>query len=1049
MAKLSWKKVTFFLTSFVLLSSTLMLTACGTSTNDSNSNSSSDQNQDIKNKVNLIFAGVQDYINKDLDNVKNSLPSDYLVSIKTGLDSIFEQSGLNVSGLKIISDDTSGIIELSYKTENGLVVKTTISGFKKDTEENSPTPEPTPPIESNPNPLPPPTPTPSITLDQFKSKIDECFEKLKSYIDSNNLKNQLASQSESNIEAELRRLLGNVNITIKTLSLTYNDTDGYILINYTLTYETLEVSNNIKLENFKTKQQLKNEVDGKIKEIFSKFETQCEAYKTNLPSRSISVMQTNLENLFSNANLTPNVIEIVPNDDNGSIKINYELTLNGLDPIKDSKEIFNFKTKSKFEEEITDKANKILESFQNEISSNSEIIKTKLPSECVDQLKENLKKAFIGAGFTTTLTSAINLSEGSITIQYELVLDGFTITNSIKFEGFQTSEQNKQELQDKIESIFTTLQNDLTSSSSTIKTFASDCADQIKTRLQNVFREQNLEFTSLETIPNNNDGTLTINYAISSNGETINGSKIFTGFSQIKKPTAPTPTVPSDKYEPHLREKIPEIRIDTETKNNEFATKNYWTDDSDIKPNFPYINAQVSINDPNDENNDKSNLTGQVKVRGNSTTKYKKKPFRIKFDAKQSMLGLNNNVQAKNWVLLADYKDLTMLRNQVALYLSNLLSRPQGLYVTDFRTVKLYLNNEYWGLYLLCEQNEVGPNRVNITETPKYYTGTDIGYLLELDTYAIWEPALEKFDIDYDGGKPLTPINQSKNPNDDSPDYEDIINTDFDPAVRSYVIKSKIYSENQRDFIQKYLSNVYCILYRAIVEKEAWKFNDDKSSIIKDDSINIETAITNVLDVDSAAITFLIQEIACDSDLWQSSFYMTVDLGPNGDGKLRFQVPWDFDSGFGFDKHYGNININWAAGSYRTEGGFRYGGNVWTILMYKSEFIKSKIIEQWNKAKSNKMFDKIFGYIDYCSTKYVEDYKENFDKWQNIGDSLIAAIKNETYDSGEADIYMAFPEFAEKCKTQADAAKYLKLWLKNRLNYLETNWNSSEDGSKR
>ena len=63
--------------------------------------------------------------------------------------------------------------------------------------------------------------------------------------------------------------------------------------------------------------------------------------------------------------------------------------------------------------------------------------------------------------------------------------------------------------------------------------------------------------------------------------------------------------------------------------------------------------------------------SAQVKVRGNWTTAYDKKPLRIKFDEKQSVLSLNNGNEMKNWVLLAEYKDGSMLRNKSALAMAD------------------------------------------------------------------------------------------------------------------------------------------------------------------------------------------------------------------------------------------------------------------------------------------------------------------------------------------------------------------------------------------
>ena len=45
----------------------------------------------------------------------------------------------------------------------------------------------------------------------------------------------------------------------------------------------------------------------------------------------------------------------------------------------------------------------------------------------------------------------------------------------------------------------------------------------------------------------------------------------------------------------------------------------------------------------------------QIKVRGNWTTTYDKKPLRIKFTQPQNLLGMNDGADMKNWVLLASY----------------------------------------------------------------------------------------------------------------------------------------------------------------------------------------------------------------------------------------------------------------------------------------------------------------------------------------------------------------------------------------------------------
>lgn len=120
-----------------------------------------------------------------------------------------------------------------------------------------------------------------------------------------------------------------------------------------------------------------------------------------------------------------------------------------------------------------------------------------------------------------------------------------------------------------------------------------------------------------------------------------------------------------------------------------------------------------------------------IKGRGNSTWNYPKKPFAIKLDSKEEVLGMPKH---KRWVLLANYVDKTCIRNSVAFEIAKLMDgldwTPRGQHVD------VVLNGEFMGNYYLCEQIKIDKNRVNITEMEsedideESITG---GYLLEVD----------------------------------------------------------------------------------------------------------------------------------------------------------------------------------------------------------------------------------------------------------------------------------------------------------------------------
>ncbi|MCR4621738.1 MAG: CotH kinase family protein [Clostridiales bacterium] len=100
-----------------------------------------------------------------------------------------------------------------------------------------------------------------------------------------------------------------------------------------------------------------------------------------------------------------------------------------------------------------------------------------------------------------------------------------------------------------------------------------------------------------------------------------------------------------------------------------------------------------------------------IRIRGNSTAAYNKKPYQIKLEKKTSLCGMEAD---KTWILLANYVDKSQLRNTVALA----MARYSGAYsyVPDSQFVGVYVNHEYKGLYLLTEKAEIGTNRLNITD---------------------------------------------------------------------------------------------------------------------------------------------------------------------------------------------------------------------------------------------------------------------------------------------------------------------------------------------
>lgn len=132
-----------------------------------------------------------------------------------------------------------------------------------------------------------------------------------------------------------------------------------------------------------------------------------------------------------------------------------------------------------------------------------------------------------------------------------------------------------------------------------------------------------------------------------------------------------------------------------------------------------YLNAEIYI-EGNEEFQKLEVQSTRIRGRGNSTWVLPKKPYRLKLDNKSSIFGLP---AAKDWILLANYNDYTLMTNAVAMNIGKQLGMP---FTNDIIAVDLTVNGVYRGNYNLTQQIEVKEGRVDIG---------DDGVLWELDSY--------------------------------------------------------------------------------------------------------------------------------------------------------------------------------------------------------------------------------------------------------------------------------------------------------------------------
>lgn len=396
-----------------------------------------------------------------------------------------------------------------------------------------------------------------------------------------------------------------------------------------------------------------------------------------------------------------------------------------------------------------------------------------------------------------------------------------------------------------------------------------------------------------------------------------------------------------------------------------------------------------------DEKLEINEASAGIKVRGNSSAYYgdvsqilaNKVPYRIKFDKKTNMLGLNNGAECKSWVLLKS--DWDLIRNDIAFRFGRTIMGDSN-FCSDGQLVHLYVNEEFQGVYELCEQCQINPNRVDISEPAEGYTDTDIGYYLELDNYATSDEDNHYISMD----------------------YENVTVTDINGETRQFVpaeysIKNDLYSQNQIDFIDKYLKNLFKIVYEACENGKYYKF-DENYDLVDSDVTTAEEAVSNVMDIDSVRDMYILYEIVHDYDCGEGSFYMCVDLSKDSKcPKLKFTSPWDFNWA------YNDSTEKYYAGAFTDKNFVAKNGdrsNPWFIILCKQDWFMATVKEKWTEMSQEKLLQ---GCIK-TEREYLKEYDADLRKGEEWG---------------------------------PDSAEDLFNWIENRIYWLNSQWKIKSDVS--
>ena len=396
-----------------------------------------------------------------------------------------------------------------------------------------------------------------------------------------------------------------------------------------------------------------------------------------------------------------------------------------------------------------------------------------------------------------------------------------------------------------------------------------------------------------------------------------------------------------------------------------------------------------------------------IRARGNSTFGAPKKPFRLKFDAKQEMLGLNGGKAYKSWVLMADYYDGSMLRTFGTFKFAKALMESK-YYSSDCTHVEVYLNGEYRGVYLLCEQTQMNRGRVDIPEKEDGDNSLEHGYLMIGVGGQADEPELVTIPIDL---RITDRTGQTRH-------YHAI----------NFTLSGGSYTREQKEYVTRYVAGVFQVIGKAVYDHEYYSLSRDGKLTPKrnfewaknDEERQIET-VSAVFNLESAVSMCILDEICKNLDAM--AFNMYVDLSPEGDGVLTLAAPWDFDFSMA-NTHYSTTHSysGFYATNFSESEGVRV--NFLYVLMGSIPWFEDMIREHWQENYTE--LKSVVSEMISVNHAYDAAFNRDWDRWgKPIHRSLI-------HHHAQADL----ATFGE----HADAGTFVTDWLTMRLWWLNKQW---------
>lgn len=337
-----------------------------------------------------------------------------------------------------------------------------------------------------------------------------------------------------------------------------------------------------------------------------------------------------------------------------------------------------------------------------------------------------------------------------------------------------------------------------------------------------------------------------------------------------------------------------------------------------------YVSCKVTISNTEEQYELDEEKAG-IRGRGNSTWEHTfghdlpKKSYKVKFDDPVSLFGKG---AATKWTLISSYVDTSYCRNAMAFEMGknmDLAATP----TLDFASV--YLNGYYEGMYLVCNQVEAEYGRVPINYDP---ANEDFGFLLELEFRAAMEGT---------AGNDYFVLSDGMGYDLKDPEPEKV-------------------THEQLETVHQWMQATY----DALEQKDVPAGSKDYSKV------------TERMDVDSWAKTYIIHELFHVEDVGATSFYMYRDAG--SDSKLCSGPIWDFDRAAGNDR---NLDAFYPDKLYAVDD------NIWYHLLMQYPEFKALVGEYLVKYH-----DTILQSIETVRSfvfEHYSDFEKDLERWTRIG----------------------------------------------------------------